>query len=654
MGLPILGNMIFNEKEVRACYRFLEHLNETEIRIIDPVKKLPPQSFFIHSEDEFVECCKKYNGKYNLYVGINERESNGKDKQNVTSVKTIVIDIDAIRSKGFEKEPATEEELKESEKIADKIIKSVIESNQPAPLKLCSGNGYQLWFAIPEIKIDNFNRQDIEDKLQLFQDAICKKFDVNEAIDKIGDLPRIIKIWGTLNIKSQKGEQTLERPFRVAYVVGYNYERNENTNLKKQILNLEPEKVEQYETVVIDDIEISNLPPCINHLLKFYENKDGKFWYRIIQFLASFFMSVGLDKDKCKKLIFDWNKKQPYHENGEDMEIELTINRIYNKKINVPNCKKIKTATGGFPYFGLAELKLCKADSKCNKCISPVIRYKRASEKEDNIDEAINLFTDKKVIARKFYELQPFFLDRSKLWWFWNFKNFMWEQVDDVDILNAINRNSKVDTINSKEKTEILEALEQVGREMIPMEIPKTWVQFKDKIVDIKSGDIFEANPKYFITNPIPFELGDNEETPTMDRIFEEWVGKDNVRLLYEIISYCILCDYPINRLFCLVGEGSNGKSKYLELLTKFIGKKNITSTDLEDLLNSRFEKAKLYKKLICIMGETNFNTISKTSIIKKLTGGDTISFEFKNKTPFDDYNYAKILIATNGIPYLL
>jgi putative DNA primase/helicase len=50
-------------------------------------------------------------------------------------------------------------------------------------------------------------------------------------------------------------------------------------------------------------------------------------------------------------------------------------------------------------------------------------------------------------------------------------------------------------------------------------------------------------------------------------------------------------------------------------------------------------------------MGETNFSEMSKTSIIKKLTGQDLIGFEYKNKNPFEATNYAKILIATNNLP---
>ena len=37
--------------------------------------------------------------------------------------------------------------------------------------------------------------------------------------------------------------------------------------------------------------------------------------------------------------------------------------------------------------------------------------------------------------------------------------------------------------------------------------------------------------------------------------------------------------------------------------------------------------------------------------MLKLLTGGDTISGEFKGRDPFDFVNTAKIIIATNGLP---
>jgi putative DNA primase/helicase len=48
---------------------------------------------------------------------------------------------------------------------------------------------------------------------------------------------------------------------------------------------------------------------------------------------------------------------------------------------------------------------------------------------------------------------------------------------------------------------------------------------------------------------------------------------------------------------------------------------------------------------------ETNFNLLTSTNLLKRLVGGDLIGFEKKGKDPFDDYNYAKIMINSNSMP---
>jgi len=262
-------------------------------------------------------------------------------------------------------------------------------------------------------------------------------------------------------------------------------------------------------------------------------------------------------------------------------------------------------------------------------------------------------FTNYLEIAKVFVREQPIYYDTGKNWWIWNHGEFRWERVDETDLMNALDRYTKNPSVNGTIKNEIIESLKRVGREKTPKPVPPYWIQFKDTIVDIKTGKEKRASPEYFITNPIPWKLHPERfvNTPVLDRIFEEWVGKDYVKTLYEIIAYCLIPDYPINRLFCFIGGGMNGKSKFLELLCKFIGQHNCTSTELDVLLNSRFEVTRLHKKLVCQMGETNFNEMSKTSILKKLTGGDLIGFEYKNKNPFHEINYAKILISTNSLP---
>jgi len=269
------------------------------------------------------------------------------------------------------------------------------------------------------------------------------------------------------------------------------------------------------------------------------------------------------------------------------------------------------------------------------------------------IEKVIRSYINKEDLTNQILKIQPIYYDENKMWWVWIKNNFKWEVTDETNILNFVRELSFANTIKSNEKNEIIESIKQYSRQNKPKPIKSTWIQFKDLIVDIETGEELEATPKYFVTNPIPYTLHKERfiETPIMDKIFEEWVGKNYIQTLYEILAYCLLPDYPIHRLFCFIGEGMNGKSCFLRLLTKFVGKENVTATELDTLLTSRFEITRLHKKLVCQMGETNFSEINKTSIIKKLTGQDIIGFEYKNKNPFDDFNYAKILIATNNLP---
>lgn len=254
--------------------------------------------------------------------------------------------------------------------------------------------------------------------------------------------------------------------------------------------------------------------------------------------------------------------------------------------------------------------------------------------------------------AENFHKIQPFFFDRNENFWFWNYPLKKWELVDETDIMNELDTSMGKNgiTINPKLKNNYMEAFRRVGRRNIPKEMPKEWVQFKDKIYNLKTQKEFEVTPEYFCTNPIPHALGDSEDCPMVDKLLTDWVG-DRKEQLYEVLAYCMLTDYPIHSITCLIGSGGNGKSRFLELLSDFIGNTNITSTELDTLMDSRFETFKLYRKLACIVGETNFGTLNKSSMIKKLAGQDLVSFEQKNKKPFEGINYAKIIIASNSLP---
>ncbi len=281
-----------------------------------------------------------------------------------------------------------------------------------------------------------------------------------------------------------------------------------------------------------------------------------------------------------------------------------------------------------------------------NRTYDAAIKHIKKGEKK-----GMKIFTKRLVQAEEFGKEQPFFYDKNKIWWLWDKEKFKWQMTDDIQILNMINEETGADIITSKIRQEIKHALMQQGRRNMPEEAPKTWIQFKNRIIDIETDEKFEASPKWFVTNPIPWELGDSEDTPIMDRIFKEWVDEKYVDTLYEILTYCCLPNMPIHRVFCLVGDGLNGKTSFERLIEKFVGEDNTTSSDLDILMRSNFEASKLYRKLVVLIGEIDKSVFTKTKMLKRVTGDDLTRIEFKSKNSFDAHLYAKPIAACNVLP---
>lgn len=260
---------------------------------------------------------------------------------------------------------------------------------------------------------------------------------------------------------------------------------------------------------------------------------------------------------------------------------------------------------------------------------------------------------DYRMIAEIFFKEQPYFYDTARLWWIWDIEQYRWKIVDEVDVMNKIDEGLPYwkATIEPTIKGKIIEALKRIGRLNTPKDAKKTWVQFKNMIIDIETEEKFEATSEYFITNPIPWEQGETEETPIIDKIFKEWVGEEYVITLKEIMAFSTLTYMPVHRIFCLIGVGLNGKSSFIRLIEMLLSKENVTSSSIERLTNGHFETAKLYKKLVVVIGEIDKEIFKKTSLLKSLSGDDLIPIEFKNKNPFDSHNYAKPIIASNRLP---
>lgn len=185
-----------NPEEIIKFWEFLGHEHQTELRAIIP--NIETKEHWFSTKEELLELCKEYNGKYNLYLGVNERKERGSKAKDILKVKIIPIDIDCI------KKPASDEDISEANQIATQIITDAEKQGFQKPFVCFSGNGYQLHFKISPIDINENNFEEIQEKIQEFEKRLIDKYSNDKVkLDQVGDIPRIMRIPGTFNIKSK-------------------------------------------------------------------------------------------------------------------------------------------------------------------------------------------------------------------------------------------------------------------------------------------------------------------------------------------------------------------------------------------------------------------------------------------------------------------
>jgi phage/plasmid-associated DNA primase len=261
-------------------------------------------------------------------------------------------------------------------------------------------------------------------------------------------------------------------------------------------------------------------------------------------------------------------------------------------------------------------------------------------------------------IARQACTLIGIQLDDQGYWWLWNPIEYRWEVKDMVDIFNAVDDKitDSSNTIDHKIKSLLKEALERQARRNKPKQLDWKWIQFKEKLYNFENGKTMEATSEYFISNPIPWNVGTSRETPILDKLLDDWLNnnkreKRDIKVLKDLFAFCLPTKYFIKLIPFLYGEGNDGKSQFIKLVVKFLGKENCTATTLYYIENSSFGTYNCFKKLLCQINEVPKNEIKKITNIKTMSGRDETPVEAKGKNARKEELYAKIFMVGNDVP---
>ncbi len=176
-------------------------------------------------------------------------------------------------------------------------------------------------------------------------------------------------------------------------------------------------------------------------------------------------------------------------------------------------------------------------------------------------------------------------------------------------------------------------------------------LSLENGVLDLRTGELHPHSPEFLFTFYIPVRYDPEADCPRIKKFLSEVLYPEDIPKFFEMLGFILFRDYPLQKFFVFYGTGGNGKSIAENIITAFIGKENISSVTLHQLVENRFAPAELFGKLLNIAGEVDKRTIKNTDILRRLTGGDWFTAEKKNRDPFTFKNYAKIIFICNELP---
>ncbi|MDE5862526.1 MAG: hypothetical protein K2H28_10090, partial [Ruminococcus sp.] len=173
---------------------------------------------------------------------------------------------------------------------------------------------------------------------------------------------------------------------------------------------------------------------------------------------------------------------------------------------------------------------------------------------------------------------------------------------------------------------------------------------------NIHSLQLTPHTPQLMSSIQIPCNWnGKDSPTPNFDRFLNTLTNGDiqTQQLLLEYIG-AIICNiqgWRFKKALFLLGKGDTGKSTLINLIAMLLGSKNVAERDLKSL-NERFGKTAAYNKRLIYSNDLSFMKLEENAVFKNLTGGDSISIEFKNREPFDFKFKGFLLYGMNDLPH--
>jgi putative DNA primase/helicase len=183
-----------------------------------------------------------------------------------------------------------------------------------------------------------------------------------------------------------------------------------------------------------------------------------------------------------------------------------------------------------------------------------------------------------------------------------------------------------------------------------------------DGMVDLKTGVVYEHNKEKYMSYIINHQI-DRINKPVkwlafLDEIFQG--DKELINFIHKAVGYTLTGSIREQSMFLTFGDGSNGKSVFLDVIKRLLcdyGANAQVETLLERKSNgsggASEDLARLKGVRFVTTGENSQGSKLNEGLIKQMTGGEKITARHLYAEYFEFYPKFKIWLATNHKPII-
>jgi P4 family phage/plasmid primase-like protien len=194
-----------------------------------------------------------------------------------------------------------------------------------------------------------------------------------------------------------------------------------------------------------------------------------------------------------------------------------------------------------------------------------------------------------------------------------------------------------------------------IDEDIFYQETPLNLIPFNNCILDLEINECLDYDPKLRFMNKHPVNYDPIQKPELILKFLKDITkGEKDLKTLQEISGYCLWRENKFEKSIMLLGNGRNGKSKFIELLKEMLGYQNVVNISLSDIEKNNFALSNLHNKHANFSPDLSKEVLENTGNFKSLIGRDTITADRKHKSAIHFKNYSKFIFATNNLPYTM